>query len=78
MKKLLIAGVTVIMLFFMAHTSSAEEKYIASKNSDKYHKPECSVTKKISNDNLIILSSEDEAKKAGYKVCKNCFGTNGQ
>lgn len=47
-------------------------KYVASKNSSVFHKPDCGSAKKISQDNLVIYDSRDEAIKAGKRPCKSC------
>lgn len=53
----------------IGHTSGT---YIASKESDKYHKPTCRHAKKISADNEIWFVSADEAAAAGYSPCGTC------
>ena len=47
--------------------------YVGSKNSDKYHLPECRWAKQIKPENTICFSSEDEAKSRGYVPDKNCI-----
>lgn len=47
-------------------------KYVASKNSNKYHKKSCSYAKKIKSKNKITFKSKSQAKKCGYKPCKKC------
>lgn len=49
-------------------------KLVGSKNSDKYHLPECAGAKKIKPENQIWFQSEEEAQKAGYKPAGNCPG----
>ncbi|MCK4387048.1 MAG: hypothetical protein KAV41_03140 [Candidatus Pacebacteria bacterium] len=49
-------------------------KYVASKNSDKYHAPWCSGAKRIKEENKIWFNSKEEAEKAGYKPAGNCKG----
>jgi len=51
-------------------------KVIGSKNSDKYHLPECSGAKQISEQNKIWFDSIEAAEKAGYKPAGNCPGLN--
>jgi endonuclease YncB( thermonuclease family) len=46
--------------------------YYASKNSNKYHKPTCQWAKKISESNLVVFKTKEDADKAGYKPCKSC------
>lgn len=47
-------------------------KYVASKNSNKYHKKSCKYVKKIKSKNKITFKSKSQAKKCGYKPCKKC------
>jgi hypothetical protein len=47
---------------------------VGSKNSDKYHLPDCPGAKQISEQNKIWFSSIEEAEKAGYKPASNCPG----
>lgn len=46
--------------------------YIASAESDKFHKPRCRAAKKIDEANAIYFNSKDEAINAGYKPCGIC------
>ncbi len=50
----------------------AEYKYVASKNSKVFHKPDCSSVKRIKPENLVGFNSRDEAIKTGRKPCKQC------
>lgn len=50
------------------------ESFVASKNSDKYHKRSCSLAKKITGDNSITFLTQESAQKAGYKPCQACLG----
>jgi len=45
---------------------------VASKNSDKYHRPSCKWAKRIKPENLIRFESAEAARKKGYKPCKVC------
>jgi len=51
---------------------STEHKYVASKSSDIFHKPDCRWAQNISKENLITYKSKDEAIKAGKRPCKTC------
>jgi len=44
-------------------------RFVGSSNSDKYHWPECPWGKKISEENQVWFSSEQEAQAAGYIRC---------
>ena len=53
-------------------TQVAEYAYVASKNSDVFHKPDCRWAKNISPKNLVGYSTRDEAIEAGKRPCKWC------
>lgn len=55
-----------------AKSAAAEYKYIASKNSKVFHKPDCSSAKKIKLENLVTYNSRGEITKAGKRPCKIC------
>jgi len=50
----------------------AEYKFVASKNSDVFHKADCGSARRINPENLIGYNSADEAIQAGKKPCKRC------
>jgi len=51
---------------------AAEYKYVASKNSEVFHKPTCRSAKRISPENMVGYGSREEAVNAGKKPCKLC------
>jgi hypothetical protein len=53
-------------------TEAAEYKYVASKSSNIFHKPDCRWAQNISQENLVTYKSKDEAIKAGKRPCKTC------
>lgn len=53
-------------------SSSQQQIYVGSSNSDKYHLPNCEWAQKIKSQNLIKFSSEDDAQDNGYVSCKVC------
>jgi len=55
-------------------TTADKGRVVGSKNSDKYHLPECPGAKQISEQNKIWFNSIEEAEKAGYKPASNCPG----
>jgi hypothetical protein len=55
-----------------AESTPAEYKYVASKNSDVFHKLECSSVKRIKPENLVNYSSREEAISAGKRPCGRC------
>jgi hypothetical protein len=50
----------------------AKYKYVASKNSKVFHRPDCSSAKRIKPENLIGYNNRDEAINAGKRPCKRC------
>jgi hypothetical protein len=55
-----------------AESTPAEYKYVASKNSKVFHKPDCSWAKRIKQENLIGYSTREEAINAGKRPCGRC------
>jgi len=52
--------------------TTAEHKYVASKNSRVFHKPDCSSAKRIKPGNLVTYGTRDKATEAGKRPCKLC------
>ncbi len=55
-----------------AKAESAEVKYVLNTNSKKFHLPDCSSAKRISQENYGTVSSREEAIADGYSPCKIC------
>ena len=55
-----------------AKSVQAEYKYVASKNSKVFHKPDCNWAKRIKLENLTGYNNRNEALKAGKRPCKQC------
>jgi len=55
-----------------AKSTMAEYKYVASKNSKVFHRPDCSSAKRISPKNLVGYNSREDTIKAGKRPCKIC------
>ncbi len=53
-------------------SETTEQKYIASKSSSVFHKPDCRWAQNISSTNLVTYKSKDEAAKDGKRPCKLC------
>jgi len=51
---------------------AAGYKYVASKNSQVFHRPNCRSAKRISPENIVGYSNRDDAIKAGKRPCKAC------
>ena len=47
-------------------------KFIASKNSRVFHRPDCSSVKSISGKNMVYYNSREEAIESGKRPCKRC------
>jgi methylphosphotriester-DNA--protein-cysteine methyltransferase len=70
--RILIAIIVLTIFSIVFLSLAADFKYVGSKNSNKYHNPECKWAKKISAKNLVTFKSAQEALKAGYVPCKVC------
>ena len=68
MKRLLV--VSIFILLFVPIALAGE--FWASKNSNKYHYPDCRWAQKIKPSNLVKFNSPEAAIKAGYVPCKVC------
>jgi len=55
-----------------ATVQDKEWKYVASKNSKVFHKPDCKWAKKINPKNLIGFKSREDAVNSGRRPCKSC------
>ena len=51
---------------------NVEQKFVASKNGDVFHKPDCPFAQNIASKNLISYGSKEEAIAAGKRPCKKC------
>jgi len=49
-----------------------EWKYVASRNSKVFHRPDCKWAKKIKPGNLVGFKSREEAVESGRRPCRNC------
>lgn len=70
--KILISIILLLAFSIVCISLAADFKYVGSKNSNKYHFPDCKWAKKISPKNLITFMTAGEAVKAGYVPCKVC------
>ena len=55
-----------------AITQPSEWNYVASRNSNVFHHPDCGYVKSILPKNLIGFYSREEAIKSGRRPCKRC------
>jgi flagellar biosynthesis protein FlhF len=49
-----------------------QSHFIANKNSDVFHNPDCKWTKKIKAENLITFASAQDAKIKHFMPCRDC------
>jgi flagellar biosynthesis protein FlhF len=49
-----------------------DRTYVANKNSDVFHYPECKWTQKIKSKNMITFSSAEAAEEAHFMPCQDC------
>lgn len=50
----------------------AEYAYVASVNSEVFHRPDCEWAKKISPRNLVGFKTREDVIKSGRRPCKVC------
>jgi len=55
-----------------ANQAVTEYGYVASKNSEVFHKAGCRWANRIAQKNLVRYNSREEATKAGKRPCKMC------
>jgi hypothetical protein len=55
-----------------AEQPSVEYQFVASKISDVFHRPDCSLARKIKPANLVSYTSRQAAMEAGKRPCKIC------
>lgn len=67
MRKIFALAFVVLLI-----TNAYAGEFWASKNSNKYHRPECRWAQKIKPANLIKLKSPEEAVNSGFIPCKVC------
>ena len=54
------------------NSTASRERFIANRNSDVYHRPDCKWSKKIKPENSIDFSSTQEAESRNYLPCRSC------
>lgn len=69
-------GLFLILMFLSGCSSptstQADQNYVGSIKSDKYHYPDCRWAENIKPENEIWFSTIEEAKEQGYVPCKTC------
>lgn len=66
-----IAILLFVLFAFVAVAAQATE-FWGSVKSNKYHYPTCSSAQRIKPGNLVVFSSPNDARMAGYIPCKVC------
>jgi len=51
---------------------SAADEFVANKNSDVFHSPDCKWTQKIKSKNMITFSSVQNARAQRFVPCRDC------
>ena len=61
------------IISFMGIASADDVRLVASQNSDRYHRADCKIAKKILKEDLVPdLKAPEEYLAAGYNPCKKC------
>jgi methylphosphotriester-DNA--protein-cysteine methyltransferase len=64
--------ILLFALFAVLAVAAQATEFWGSKNSNKYHYSTCRWAQKIKPNNLVVFSSPNGAKMAGYVPCKVC------
>jgi methylphosphotriester-DNA--protein-cysteine methyltransferase len=62
----------LIIVLSLSVSVFAEGKFCGSRESDKYHYPECRYVKEIKPENLVWFKDEYDAVRQGYRPCQVC------
>jgi hypothetical protein len=49
-----------------------QDYFVANRNSDIFHQPDCKAVKRINPDNILVFKNMGEAKAQNYKPCRMC------
>lgn len=71
--KILALVTCFLALLIYFHSTAYPAEFWGSKESNKYHYPECQWAQKINPANRVIFNSPEEAQRAGYVPCKVCI-----
>lgn len=55
-----------------AHREPVHDSFVASRNSQVFHRPDCKSAARITEKNLVRYATRDEAIKAGKRPCVEC------
>lgn len=71
-KKFKIILILALLLTVLVIHASAQGVYVGSKNSNKYHYPDCYWATQIKDSNEVWFSSAQDAVNQGYEPCSVC------
>ena len=49
-----------------------QDYFVANRNSDIFHRPDCKAVKRINPDNILVFKNMGEAKAQNFKPCRMC------
>jgi flagellar biosynthesis protein FlhF len=53
-------------------TSAHQDYFVANRNSDIFHQPDCKAVKRINPENIFVFKNMGEAKAQNFKPCRMC------
>lgn len=72
MKKVLVLICAILVLMAIPVQVLATTGYVASKESDVYHRSDCYYAEKIKTKNKVEFKTQQKAEAAGYRPCQKC------
>lgn len=70
--KIALVTSVVLFVFILTKPVAADDKYVVTKKSNKYHHPSCRWAQKFRSKNMVTFRSANDALGAGYVPCKVC------
>jgi flagellar biosynthesis GTPase FlhF len=52
--------------------SFSKDRFLANRNSDIFHRPDCRSVQRINDNNILVFENEMDAKAQSYKPCRMC------
>ena len=71
-KRLFALWISLLLIFPLLPLNASAAGYVASKNSDVYHKIGCSYVNSIKDKNKVYYDTPEEAENAGKRGCSRC------
>ncbi len=71
--RILLMSLLVCVIAFTFDKPLWADSYVASKYSDRYHKADCKIAKKIPKDDQMQFQSLDQIPTDQYAPCKKCI-----